>query len=124
MGISDHTNIEIVLERPTTVTLPGLAPKGGEQVVDRIYLWTDTPKEFLAAVGEHIGSPAQSVAAKKARAQAAQDKERKERMAQYSTNGPAIDVNGLVKRFGNTTALDGIDFTVAPGAVLGLLGPN
>lgn len=124
MGISDHTNIEIVLERPTTVTLPGLAPKGGEQVVDRIYLWTDTPREFLAAVGEHIGSPAQSVAAKKARAQAAQDNERRERMAQYSTNGPAIEVNGLVKRFGDTTALDGIDFTVAPGAVLGLLGPN
>lgn len=124
MGISDHTNIEIVLERPTTVTLPGLAPKGGEQVVDRIYLWTDTPKEFLVAVGEHIGSPEQSVAAKKARAQAVQDKERRERMAQYSNNGPAIEVSGLVKRFRDTTALAGIDFTVAPGAVLGLLGPN
>ncbi|MGY1621961.1 ATP-binding cassette domain-containing protein [Geodermatophilus sp. SYSU D00965] len=36
----------------------------------------------------------------------------------------AIVVEGLVKRFGATTALDGVDFTVAEGAVLGLLGPN
>nr|WP_167953034.1 ATP-binding cassette domain-containing protein [Brevibacterium marinum] len=44
-------------------------------------------------------------------------------MAEYS-NGPAIDVNGLVKRFGDATALDGIDLTVESGSVLGLLGPN
>ncbi|OZM70410.1 daunorubicin/doxorubicin resistance ABC transporter ATP-binding protein DrrA [Amycolatopsis antarctica] len=44
-------------------------------------------------------------------------------MAQYS-NGPAIEVSGLVKRFGGTTALDGVDFAVEPGSVLGLLGPN
>jgi ABC-2 type transport system ATP-binding protein len=36
----------------------------------------------------------------------------------------AIVVEGLVKRFGETTALDGVDFTVAEGSVLGLLGPN
>ncbi|MGY1706867.1 ATP-binding cassette domain-containing protein [Geodermatophilus sp. SYSU D00697] len=36
----------------------------------------------------------------------------------------AIVVEGLVKRFGATTALDGVDLTVAEGAVLGLLGPN
>src|SRR3954447_943300 len=36
----------------------------------------------------------------------------------------AIVVEGLVKRFGATTALDGVDFTVAEGSVLGLLGPN
>ena len=72
MHISDHTNMEIILERPTPVTLPGLSPKGGDQVIDRIYLWTDAPKDFLAAAGEHTGPPEQSVAAKKARAQAAQ----------------------------------------------------
>ena len=33
-------------------------------------------------------------------------------------------VEGLVKRFGDTTALDGVDLTVAEGSVLGLLGPN
>ena len=36
----------------------------------------------------------------------------------------AIQAEGLVKRFGETTALDGIDLTVPPGTVLGLLGPN
>ena len=35
-----------------------------------------------------------------------------------------IDVAGLVKRFGSTTALDGLDLTVARGEVHGFLGPN
>lgn len=123
MDVTDQTNIEVVLERPTTVTLPGLPPKGGEQVIDRIHLWTDEPQGFLDAVREHIGAEADSAAAKEARAQAAHDEERKARMAQYG-NGQAIEVSGLVKRFGDTTALDGIDLTVRAGSVLGLLGPN
>jgi ABC-2 type transport system ATP-binding protein len=36
----------------------------------------------------------------------------------------AIVVEGLVKRFGDTTALDGVDLAVPEGSVLGLLGPN
>ncbi|HEX2073914.1 MAG TPA: ATP-binding cassette domain-containing protein [Geodermatophilus sp.] len=36
----------------------------------------------------------------------------------------AIVVEGLVKRFGATTALAGVDLTVPEGSVLGLLGPN
>jgi oleandomycin transport system ATP-binding protein len=35
-----------------------------------------------------------------------------------------IQVEGLVKRFGETTALAGVDLVARPGAVLGLLGPN
>jgi ABC-2 type transport system ATP-binding protein len=35
-----------------------------------------------------------------------------------------IDVAGLVKRFGSTTALDGLDLTVPTGEVHGFLGPN
>jgi ABC-2 type transport system ATP-binding protein len=35
-----------------------------------------------------------------------------------------IDIAGLVKRFGATTALDGLDLTVARGEVHGFLGPN
>jgi ABC-2 type transport system ATP-binding protein len=38
--------------------------------------------------------------------------------------GPAIAVHGLRKQFGSVVALDGIDFEVQPGTVLGLLGPN
>jgi len=37
---------------------------------------------------------------------------------------PAILAEGLVKRFGKTVALDGLDLEVAAGTVLGLLGPN
>ncbi|MQA09946.1 MAG: ATP-binding cassette domain-containing protein [Pseudonocardiaceae bacterium] len=36
----------------------------------------------------------------------------------------AIWAEGLVKRFGQTTALDGVDLGVRAGTVLGLLGPN
>jgi ABC-2 type transport system ATP-binding protein len=37
---------------------------------------------------------------------------------------PAIVVEGLRKQFGDVVALDGIDFAVPAGTVLGLLGPN
>ena len=37
---------------------------------------------------------------------------------------PILSVHGLVKRFGNLAALDGITFDLAPGEVLGLVGPN
>ena len=36
----------------------------------------------------------------------------------------AIQAEGLVKRFGDTTALAGVDLAVRPGTVLGVLGPN
>jgi ABC-2 type transport system ATP-binding protein len=36
----------------------------------------------------------------------------------------AISVSGLVKTFGRTRALDGLDLTVRPGEVHGFLGPN
>ena len=41
-----------------------------------------------------------------------------------STDTYAIEARGLVKRFGKTTALAGVDLTVRAGTVLGLLGPN
>ncbi|MER5882548.1 ATP-binding cassette domain-containing protein [Streptomyces sp. NPDC001941] len=36
----------------------------------------------------------------------------------------AVEVRGLVKHFGETKALDGVDLTVREGTVLGVLGPN
>jgi ABC-2 type transport system ATP-binding protein len=36
----------------------------------------------------------------------------------------AIEAEGLVKRYGKTKALDGLDLTVPQGTVYGLLGPN
>jgi lipooligosaccharide transport system ATP-binding protein len=38
--------------------------------------------------------------------------------------GPLIHARGLTKRFGEFTAVDGIDFDVAPGEAFGFLGPN
>ncbi|HEY5117482.1 MAG TPA: ATP-binding cassette domain-containing protein [Nakamurella sp.] len=35
-----------------------------------------------------------------------------------------IEADGLKKRFGTTQALDGVDFGVTEGTVLGVLGPN
>jgi oleandomycin transport system ATP-binding protein len=40
------------------------------------------------------------------------------------TSDLAVEAQGLVKRFGATTALDGVDLAVPRGSVLGLLGPN
>ncbi|WP_024794108.1 ABC transporter ATP-binding protein [Tomitella biformata] len=37
---------------------------------------------------------------------------------------PVIQIEGLVKRFGKFTALDGLDLEVKPGEVHGFLGPN
>jgi ABC-2 type transport system ATP-binding protein len=42
-----------------------------------------------------------------------------------STTSPSVVVaRGLVKRYGDVTALDGLDLDVPAGTVLGLLGPN
>src|SRR5918992_4754068 len=35
-----------------------------------------------------------------------------------------IEASGLVKRYGDVVALDGLDLAVPEGTVLGLLGPN
>jgi ABC-2 type transport system ATP-binding protein len=37
---------------------------------------------------------------------------------------PPIEVRGLVKRYGELVAVDGVDLTVEPGDVFGYLGPN
>jgi len=37
---------------------------------------------------------------------------------------PLIQAAGLTKRFGDFTAVDGIDFAVVPGETFGFLGPN
>jgi ABC-2 type transport system ATP-binding protein len=41
-----------------------------------------------------------------------------------ATTIPAIDVQNIVKKFGDFTAVKGISFTVGQGEVFGLLGPN
>ena len=45
-------------------------------------------------------------------------------MGTSSSDTPVISVSGLVKKFGQFRALDGLDLTVSPGEVHGFLGPN
>lgn len=37
---------------------------------------------------------------------------------------PLLDVQGLVKRYGDSRVVDGLDFSIAPGECLGVIGPN
>ena len=45
-------------------------------------------------------------------------------MTEPAVDQPLIHARGLTKRFGEFTAVDGIDFDVAPGESFGFLGPN
>jgi ABC-2 type transport system ATP-binding protein len=41
-----------------------------------------------------------------------------------SRNKPAVVTEGLTRRFGDLTAVDGLDLTVSRGTIFGFLGPN
>ena len=41
-----------------------------------------------------------------------------------SHDGPALQVRGLIKRFRQKTAVDGLDLTVQQGEIFGLIGPD
>jgi ABC-2 type transport system ATP-binding protein len=47
-------------------------------------------------------------------------------MTEQAMDGPqpAVRATGLVKRFGDIAAVDGMTFDLAPGRIYGLLGPN
>ncbi|MBO0982090.1 hypothetical protein [Microbacterium sp. SD291] len=47
--MQNETNILVELEHPTSIRLPGLAPKGGQHQVTSIRLWADDPRAFLDA---------------------------------------------------------------------------
>jgi len=52
--MQDETVIEIELERPTIVRLPGHRPKGGEQEITAVRIWVDDPKAFMDEVRKHL----------------------------------------------------------------------
>jgi ABC-2 type transport system ATP-binding protein len=45
-------------------------------------------------------------------------------MIMAGTSGTAIEIAGLRKRYGNITAVDGLDLTINHGEVFAILGPN
>ncbi|WP_189059377.1 ABC transporter ATP-binding protein [Longimycelium tulufanense] len=45
-------------------------------------------------------------------------------MSRNADHHPAVEVSGLVKRYGSTTAVDAVDLRLPRGRVLALLGPN
>ncbi len=50
--------------------------------------------------------------------------ERERRALELGEARSVLEVEGLVKRFGGITAVDGVSFTLREGEVLGLIGPN
>ncbi len=52
--IASETNLELRLEGPTRVRLPGLPPKGGDQEIEVLRFWSDDPKGMLRAVAEEL----------------------------------------------------------------------
>ena len=45
-------------------------------------------------------------------------------MAEPTRTTPAVEVEGLVKRYKEVVAVDGISFRIEPGEMFGMLGPN
>ena len=53
------------------------------------------------------------------------DDETRQATSQMTSDSPlAIEATGLVKSFGDTVAVDGVDLAVRTGSVYGVLGPN
>jgi putative spermidine/putrescine transport system ATP-binding protein len=52
------------------------------------------------------------------------DVDRPERTLGVGGASPILEVRGLIRRYGNLTALDGVDLAVMPGEFIALLGPS
>ena len=52
------------------------------------------------------------------------DSQEDERARAAAHDGPAISLHGVVKRYGEIVAVNGLDLEVSPGICFGLLGPN
>ena len=54
LRINDETVIEIELERPTVVRLPGHGTNGGEQTVTAVRIWVDDAQAFMDEVRKYL----------------------------------------------------------------------
>ena len=54
LRMNNETDIEIELERPTVVKLPGHGTFGAEQTVTAVRIWVDEPLAFMDEVRKYI----------------------------------------------------------------------
>ena len=54
LRINNETDLEIELERPTVVRLPGHGRFGGDQTVTAVRIWVDDPVAFMDEVRKYI----------------------------------------------------------------------
>jgi hypothetical protein len=54
VAVCNETNLEIQLEKATSIRLPGGPPNGGERDVTALRLWADDPRAYLAEVKKHL----------------------------------------------------------------------
>ncbi|SIN79472.1 hypothetical protein [Agromyces cerinus] len=54
LRVNNETDLEIELERPTIVRLPGHGAAGGEQAVTAVRIWVDDPVAFMDEVRKYI----------------------------------------------------------------------
>lgn len=54
LRMNNETDLEIELEGPTTVRLPGHGAMGGEQSITAVRIWVDDPKAFMDEVRKYI----------------------------------------------------------------------
>ncbi|GAA1818419.1 ABC transporter ATP-binding protein [Agromyces neolithicus] len=88
---------------------------------------TATPVDAAPPVDEASRSAAHAVAVIPAPKQAAPRKKRTLRVARAAPSADAptvLSITGLVKRFGENTAVDGISLDVRAGSFYGIVGPN
>ncbi len=103
-AVVEGAAIRIVLQRDAAV--PDAAALGGTALRPAAPRFEDGFLDAIAAKEPQTNAPFLAPPARPASAQ------------------PAIEVAGLVRRFGDFTAVDHVSFTVAPGEIFGLLGPN
>jgi ABC-2 type transport system ATP-binding protein len=82
----------------------------------------DTEQKEVTTEAEAGAAPLQDPYAAPATAEAAAPK--KKVKVKLKDRPAAIDLKGVVKRFGNVTAVNDVSFEVPEGSVFGLIGPN
>ena len=122
-------NLEIESLKHAKPTFHGDTIYAQTTVLDKVES-RSKPDRGVVVGGDDRHEPARRggvrVPAQGARAQAARSNPQPERhrIATVRAVATAISVNGLTKRYGDHTAVDGVSFSIDVGETFGILGPN